>query len=121
MLLRIGDKDPILVIKPEWLEIILSGRKTLEIRGKACTDKVGKQVWLCASRTAMVTAKATVTGSRPLSKEEWESTRSQHLVPGDRLYGNRTHAWSLEAVQRVVPIAIVRKHGSVDWQCGPGV
>ena len=105
---------------PEWLELILNGDKKLEIRGKACTNKVGKRVWLCASRTGMVTGKATVKGSRKLSAQEWENTRGQHCVPGGRIYGASTHAWELAGAQRVAPVAIVRKHGSVDWQIGPG-
>ena len=99
----------------------MNGEKTLEIRGKACTSKVGKRVWLCPSLTGMVTGKATVKGSRKLSAREWESTRGQHCVPGGRYYGACTHAWELAGAQRVAPVAFVRKHGSVDWQIGPGV
>lgn len=99
----------------------MNGKKTLEIRGKACTGKVGKRVWLCASKTSMVTGMATVTGSRKVSAHEWESTRNQHRVPGGRWYGDKTHAWELAGAQRIAPVAIVRKHGSVDWQTGPGV
>lgn len=121
MLLRIGAQDPILIILPEWLELILSGKKTLEIRSKACTSKVGKRVWLCASGTGMVIGMATVKGSRKLSAHEWESTRDQHHVPGGRFYGDDTHAWELAGAQRIAPTAIVRKKGSVVWQIGPGM
>ena len=117
---RIGTEDPILVIQPKWLALILNGEKTLEIRDKPCTSKVGKQVWLCPSRTAMVTGMAIVKSSRRLSAHEWESTRKQHCVPGQRRYGDRTHAWELVGAQCIAPVAIVRKRGSVEWQTGPG-
>ena len=68
----------------------------------------------------MVTGMATVKGSRKLGALEWEASRYQHCVPGGRLYGDRTHAWELAGAQRITPTAIMRKHGSVDWQTGPG-
>ena len=115
----IGSKDSILCILPEWLDRILDEGKTAEIRGKPCWDKIGKRIWLCASRSAMVTGRATVIGCVKLTRSDWKSMRSQHLVPGKRLYGNRTYAWLLADVQRVAGIPIARKRGSVDWQTGP--
>ena len=117
---RIGDQDPILVILIEWLELILSGKKSIEIRGEGCPSKVGKQIWLCASGSGTVTGKAYVVDQRMLSKGEWEDLRSQHLVSGDRPYGDCTHAWILAGVQRIPAIPIRRKQGSVIWQKGPG-
>ena len=64
--------------------------------------------------------KAIVKSSRRLSAHEWESTRKQHCVPGQRRYGDRTHAWELVGAQCIAPVAIVRKRGSVEWQTGPG-
>ena len=116
----IGHKDPILIIKPEWLERILSGEKTLEIRDQGCPSKVGRQIWLCASESGEVTGKAIVVGQRKLSNDEWESMRPQHLVQGIRSYGGRTHGWMLAEVQRIPAIPIRRKQGAVIWQTGPG-
>ena len=118
--LTIGNKDAILVIKPEWLEPILNGDKTAEIRSSPCWDKVGKTIWLCASRSGLVTGKARVTGCEKLTESAWESMYPRHLVPGKRAYGNRTHAWLLADVERVAGIRIVRKDGAVIWQIGPG-
>ena len=117
---RIGEHDSILIILGCWLELILAGKKTLEIRGKMCRKQVGKTIWLCASGTGLVMGKARVTDAYPLSERKWEATRHLHLVPGKRLYGAKTHAWAFEDVQHVAPVAIVRKRGSIDLQTGPG-
>ena len=118
--LTIGSEDSILCILPEWLERILAGEKIAEIRPKRCRSKIGKQIWLRASGSGMVTGRATVIDCVKLSADEWKSMRSQHLVPGARLYGDRTHAWLLADVQRVAGIPIARKPGCVEWQTGPG-
>ena len=115
----ISSKDSILCILPEWLDRILTGEKTAEIRGKLCPDTIGKQIWLRASGSGIVTGRATVIGCVKLTQSDWKSMRSQHLVPGERLYGDRTHAWLLADVQRVAGIPIARKRGCVDWQTGP--
>ena len=116
----ISSKDSILCILPEWLDRILAGEKTAEIRGKPCPDKIGKRIWLRASGSGIVIGRATVIGCVKLTMADWKSMRSQHLVRGKRSYGNRTHAWLLADVQRVAGIPIVLKHGCVDWQTGPG-
>ena len=46
---RINEQDPILIVKPEPLSNILRRKKTIEVRAKQCTSKIGKTVWLCAS------------------------------------------------------------------------
>ena len=50
----------VLIIKPEWLALILEGIKTLEIRGTA-TTKVGQIIYLAASGDAQLVASCRVT------------------------------------------------------------
>ena len=116
----IGNADPILTIQPGWLERILRGEKSMEIRGQGCPSKVGRQIWLCASESGEVTGKAIVVDQRKLSTGEWESMRPQHLVPGVRSYGASTHGWMLAEVQRIPAVPIRRKQGAIIWQIGPG-
>ena len=117
----IGPLDSILIIRPEWLNRILSGEKTWEIRSTACR-KVGEWIWLSASQSSTVTGRAQVVDSRHLSVEEWEATRLQHCVPGPRFYGDRTHAWCLQGVRTTTaPLPFERKRGAVKWQTGPGL
>jgi hypothetical protein len=117
----IGATDSILIIKPCWLDLILSGMKTLEVRAMGCSSKVGKRIWLCASGQSMVVGSAVVVASiGPLSCSEWYAMRRFHCVPGPRFYGDRTFGWWLRDVKRVMPVPITRKSGSVIWQTGPG-
>lgn len=121
-LLRTIDKThSILIIKPRWLDLILSGMKRIEVRSMGCESKIGTRIWLCASGCSMVVGFATVVASTgPLSGDEWEATRRFHCVQGPRFYGGSTYAWWLQDVQRVAPMPITRKRGSVIWQTGPG-
>ena len=117
---RIGKYDNILIIQPHWLEEILNG-KSWEIRGKSCHGKVGKRIWLCASRSKSVSARAKVVACHgPLSEDQWEASKDKHRVFGPRRYGSHTYAYELAQVARVQPAPIQRKQGSVDWQTGPG-
>jgi hypothetical protein len=117
----IGADDPIIIIKWEWLERILNGDKTVEIRCWSGTRYAGKRVWLAASRTSCVYGMASVSQSiGPLTESQWDSMRPSHCVQGTRLYGSRTHAWVLSNVQHVQPKRFRRKPGSVGSQLGPG-
>ena len=117
---RIGCTDRILIIKKTPLEQILSGDKTLEIRGGPCKSLVGSTIYLSMSGTSKVYGKATVVGWRgPLSTIEWEELHGAHLVNGDRLYGQKTYAWQLANVTRTRPTRIGRKRGAIGLQIGP--
>jgi hypothetical protein len=119
--LRISPDDRILILLSEWLEQLLDKTKDLEIRGKPCPSKVGTYIWLAASESSQVTGRAYVKACHgPLSVPEWEALRSRHRVSGERFYGDHTFAYELEEVQRVQPIPILRKRGSVGWQIGDG-
>ena len=52
----------------------------MEIRGEGCPSKVGKQIYLCASDSGVVTGKATVLGQKKLSKAEWDDMRPRGSV-----------------------------------------
>ena len=118
---RIAQDDSILIIEPEWLELILSGVKSLEIRKPSCHGKIGREILLAASGTSRVYGKARVSACfGPLSADEWEAMRAAHRVEGGRTYGEKTHAWQLTAVTRVRPTPFVRKVGAIIWQTGPG-
>ena len=108
----------VLIIKPEWLALILEGIKTLEIRGSA-TSKVGEVIYLAPSGDAQLVASCCVTACYgPLGQEEWVSLRSAHCVPeAARSYGAKTHAWEFSNVQRISPpVPYVRKRGVVIWE-----
>ena len=79
-------------------------------------------IWLSAGGRSEVLGHALVCACRgPLTVLEWEEMRENHLVDGERLYGNHTYAYCLADVQRVAPIKINRKKGAISWQRGPAL
>ena len=109
------------MLKPEWMELILSGEKDLEIRGQKGLTVRGKRIFLCESGTSTVFASAYVADILgPLSELEWIRLRDRHCVPGGRLYA-KSYAWVLSVIQRLQhPVLISRKVGSIGIQKGPG-
>ena len=110
-------KAPILVVKPEWLELLLNGDKTVEIRSTACRLQVGTIVYFSPSRSGHVSGSAIFLGSIFFADaERWESARSLHLVSGPLPYP-RTHGWMFGSPCRfdqTVPYLV--KKGSVVWR-----
>ena len=67
--------DRILILKMSWLELILAGNKTLEIRGKRLSP--GKY-WL--GNHKMIYGSVEIGCAIPVcSVEQWQSLRSRHL------------------------------------------
>lgn len=103
---------PVLIIRPEWLELILAGEKRWEIRGARSVKQVGQVVYLAGSGTAAISGRAMLAACHgPLSKSEWTDSFQLHRVPSGeavhpshrrddvRPYGIRTYAWELSDVQ----------------------
>ena len=118
---RIHAEDRILIIKQNWLEMILAGDKTMELRGNRYTSLVGTYIWLCPSDTAHVIGRALVTSVvGPMDAAALRSCRALHHWHGPVPYAH-TYGWNLSRVDRLdAPIPIVRKRGSVILQVGPG-
>ena len=117
---------PVLIIKPEWLELILAGEKRWEIRGARQRKHVGRTVYLAASESAAISGRAELVACHgPLSKSEWEKSYELHRVPSGELahpshrcdvrpYGIRTYAWEFGSVQRAQhPISFTRNEAVI--------
>ena len=118
---RIGNNDRILPLLKRWMDLILDGKKTLEIKGCRCPSLVGTRIWLRMSKSCLVFGSARVVSwEGPLTKTQWELLRSSHCVEGGPLY-QRSFAWKLADVVRLPrPIAIINKKGCRGIQVGPG-
>ena len=89
--------DRVLVLRYEWLEQILGGDKTLEIRGARLHEG---DCWLGCRGT--VYAKAYIGKALPIeTTEEWAALRPQHCVPSPDLPYKRTWALPLCSVSRL--------------------
>ena len=107
-----------LIVKPNWLDLILSGKKRLEIR-RGRSNKVARRIGLSASGSSTISATALFMDCHgPLSPSQWAALRPFHLVEGDDMpYGDQTCAWELDRVQVLaVPLPFCRRRGPVVWQ-----
>ena len=109
----------VLVIKPHWLEMILQGIKTWEIRGSVIKKHVGKVIYLVASGTSTIYARVKFEDCHgPLTKHVWIANVERHCVPGDTLpYGVSTYAWQFGELEVAThPIEFARKDGAVKFE-----
>lgn len=113
----IPDDAPILVVKPQWLDMLLSGEKTIEIRSSACRKPIGTHIYLSASRTQQVSGRAVFAGcDGPLSRAAWDELRGGHRVDGDPMY-TRSYAWIFrDPVRFDPPIAYRARKGAIVWR-----
>ena len=101
------------------LSLILEGRKTLEIRGRACKKPVGERIYLARSGGGgVVLGSVECAGCiGPLSRDEYAARGSEHCVAGAALpYGTSTYAWAVRAPRRFAqPVAYIHRQGCVVW------
>ena len=93
-----------LIIKGQWLDLILSGKKTLEIRGSD-TKKVGEAIYLLESGTHRVRGKCRIYSTHPISCSNWSEEYEKHCVDIayaelKKIYKN-PHAWELTEVEPI--------------------
>ena len=108
-----------LLIKPPWIDLILSGQKTWELRGTN-TKKRG-EIALILSGSGLIVGScelANVIG--PLSLKEINENFSKHQVPLEAIKSimayKKTYAWVLEN-SNPLKVSVPYKHprGAVIW------
>ena len=107
-----------LVVGERWLDLILSRRKTWELRGSH-THIRGK-IGLIQSGSGLILGTCEVVGSKgPLSQAELRRTVSKHRVPANELRYlpyDRTYAWVLKNARRYPrPRRYNHPRGAVIW------
>ncbi len=114
-------KYPALIVKKKWLDLILSGTKTWEIRRGRCTKNLGR-IYFVESGTGNVVGYANFKDNiGPLSVAEFNHGTKRSCV--DKVtsktklpYGDKTFAWVMEGARRLrSPIRIKIKPGTVIW------
>lgn len=91
-----------LIIKKKWLNMILSRKKILEIRGSK-TSKIGSDIYLLESGSSLIKGKCRIKGVIPITKEFWESNIDKHCVSITyeellKIY-KKPYAWELTDVK----------------------
>ena len=101
--------ERVLILKEDWLEKILNGRKSIEIRGVRLREG---DVWL-GCRGA-IHGKARIEEAVPIRcLEDWEALRLQHLVPGDVLPYKTIWGLPLSEVRRLDRVHYEHRRGAI--------
>jgi hypothetical protein len=102
--------DRILILKPEWLHLILSGHKTLEIRGSRL--KAGPCLFGCGGK---IYASARL-GVPSLVEDvaQWIALRKDHCVQTNDLPYRKTYALPIKKVKQLAKeVPYVHKRGAI--------
>lgn len=108
-----------LIIKKKWLDLIMSGKKTLEIRG-CDTHKLNEPIYLLESGTHLVRGICIIVSSHLMTYQNWEKFKNLHCVNLSFLELNKhyhtAYGWELKDVKPVKE-TLYYKHpkGAVIW------
>lgn len=106
-----------LIIKSPWIEKILSGEKTWEIRGSK--TNIRGTVALIKSGTGMIYGTIDVLGSKEISLDKYRKTEDFHRIPQNMFPGlpySKTHAWILSnPLVFYKPKPYIHPQGAVIW------
>lgn len=107
-----------LIIDQPWIDYILDGRKTWEMRSTSCSKR--GPIALIRKGSKQVVAVANLfDATGPLTKAELQTTIHKHHVPAD-IFNKENykwhHAWKLESITPLEkPVQYVHKNGAVIW------
>lgn len=108
-----------LIIKKEWIDLILSGNKTIEVRGH-CTSKIRVPIYLLESGTHRVRGTCMIQTVYPISCSDWSTERENHCV--DISYHKlkkrykTPYAWKLSDVEPIEDVwYYAHPKGAVIW------
>lgn len=104
-----------LIIKQPWIDYILNGQKTWEIRGR--NTKTRGEVQLIQSGSGYILGEATLVDCILLSEERYFSSVEQHQIIHDGIMPyQKTYAWVFETpVRYEQPIPYQHPQGAVIW------
>lgn len=108
-----------LIIKKKWLDKILSGEKTLEIRGSK-TAHICERIALIESGSSQIKGFCVIRSVIALTEEKWETERDRHCVElsfEDLLKRYKTaYAWELtDVIACKQPVPYKHPQGAVIW------
>ncbi len=104
-----------LIIRQPWIDLILCGKKTWEMRSKP--TKVRGRIALIESGTGLITGEAYLTDSLdPVTQIESGMFYSEHRISEAHLLERWRFPWVLENVKRYEnPIPYFHPKGAVIW------
>ena len=104
-----------LIIKQPWIEMILEGSKSLEIRSSR-TSKRGK-VALIESGSSRIVGEIEITGCFEINREDFHAYQESHKVLDlDNVHYKRLYGWRLaNPVRFAVPVRYCHPAGAIVW------
>ena len=108
-----------LIIKKKWLDLIIQGQKTLEIRGSD-TKKKEQKIYLLESGSCRIKAECIIESTYPISCSDWSEEREKHCVDISyselrKRYKN-PYAWVLSEIKPIEDIWYYEHpKGAVIW------
>lgn len=106
-----------LIVRSPWIDYILSGQKTWEIRG--CNTKKRGEIALIKSGTSCIYGTAEIVDCFELSLEHYQSSCLMHKIPVEHincLPYKKTYAWVLRNPQIFKePVRYQHPKGAVIW------
>ena len=107
-----------LIIKKKWLDLIMSGQKTLEIRGSR-TSHAGEEIALLESGSQKIRGFCTIKEVTALDKGKWEAHRDRHCVdvPWENLIKRykTPYAWHLSSITPTEELTYEHPKGAEIW------
>ena len=104
-----------LIIKQPWIDYILEGKKTWEIRG--CKTNIRGQIELIQSGSGLVVGSCNIISCKELSLNEYSNNIDKHnITKTTTLPYKRTYAWIIaDAVRYEEPRKYKHPQGAIIW------
>lgn len=104
-----------LIIKKPWIDLILNGEKTWEVRGS--NTKIRGIISLIQSGTGQIIGTVELVDSFEVSKETLKESYSNHKIDDLSIVNyKKAHAWVLQNPQIFKePIPYIHPQGAVIW------
>ena len=115
--------EAVLILQLEWANLILEGTKTVEVRGTACTSKVGRVVYITRSGESEIVGSVKITKCEgPVDLTRFRNAEHLHLVNRDHkfIHGKdlpykHTYLWHLSDAMYIEPFHFKRPRGAIVW------
>lgn len=110
--------DPVLVVRKPYIDMILRGEKTLEIRGCRCLKDIGTRIYLSASGSGAICGSVIFEGCLgPMTLKDWDEYRAMHRVDHREPMYKKTYGWRFATAEVIYPpIPYVVKRGTISWR-----
>ena len=104
-----------LIIKQPWIDYILEGKKTWEIRG--CKTNIRGQIELIQSGSGLVVGSCKIVGCKEITLEEYSNNKDKHKITNiETLPYKRTYTWIIADAKRYeTPRKYKHPQGAIIW------